>query len=225
MANPFYNVGSKSIDSELRDYEISSGQDYFILLSAPSNANVRIRLNENTAPQIPIKEFWQFKSKDVTRIYISADAVAGGSITWGQADGNLEIITNPTIDAIDSIGQMGITYAEQLDKVTNPYDMANSTRERYNMTASSTMGYALNSTLNCDAVMISIAAGPLNATSTSKGEVSIDGCRVLTSHCNMNNGLIAYPPPTLFEGVRGKSILIYGGHGMYCTVQEINYKV
>ena len=126
MKNVFYNVARQDITNGLTDFEISSGQDYFILLKAPANANVKVRLNSNTAPQIPIYEFWQFKSADVEKIYLSADAINGEYIEYGQADGNVEITTNPQIGSIDSLASVdsfGVNLLNSLDKIINPYEL------------------------------------------------------------------------------------------------------
>jgi len=108
--NIFYNVAKQDTSNGLKDFEVSSGQDYFILISAPANANVTVKLNSNTAPAIPIYEFWQFKSTDLEKLYISCDPVAG-ELIYGQADGNLEITTNPQIGSINSIAEIEDNFA------------------------------------------------------------------------------------------------------------------
>jgi len=209
----FYNVGSADISDGLIDYEISSGQDYFILLSAPSNANIQIRLNENTAPLIPIKEHWQFKSADVKKIFISSDAIAGGIIKWGQADGNLEITTNPTINQIDTISQMGVTFAEQMDKIVNPYDLENIEILQGNSNVASRTT-VLNTVLDCDKIVFSLNGG----ISANEGELIQDGRIELrigadivatTGGRNLANYAISKSQDiTQLEGVRGKTLTI-----------------
>jgi hypothetical protein len=121
----FYNIAQQNITEGLKDFEISSSQDYFIMLEAPTNANIRVKLNSVTAHEIPIKENWQFSSKDVNKMYLSCDPVEGAIIKYGQADGNLEIKPNPTINKIDlitNIGNFESPLLSQLDKIINPYD-------------------------------------------------------------------------------------------------------
>lgn len=179
--NAFYNVGSADISQGLQDFEISSGQDYFILLSAPSNANIHIRLNENTAPQIPIKEHWQFKSADVKKVFISADAISGESIKWGQADGNLEITTNPTINQIGSISQMGSTFLEQMDKIVNPYQMPTIITGEVD-TIAGARTKLLTKSLSCDKIIIDFCPVTYikNSFSTQHGNgtISLDGVNI-----------------------------------------------
>lgn len=121
----FYNVGTQTLDNGLNDIEIASGLDYLIILDAPANANIKIRLNENTAPQIPMKDGWQIETLEVDKIYLSCDAVVGGVITYGQADGNIKIQPNPTINAIEKIAEIESFSPALLASITsalNPYD-------------------------------------------------------------------------------------------------------
>lgn len=212
--NTFYNVGSADISQGLQDFEISSGQDYFILLSAPSNANVQIRLNENTAPQIPIKEHWQFKSADVKKIYISCEPIAGEIIKWGQADGNLEITTNPTINQIDTISTMGVTFAEQMDKIINPYDTLNPSILSAISNASGSLTTMIDTSLDCDKIIINLKGGiiPENDNSASNGLMMLYIDNVLVDTDGGRNDIdlaVCNPSKVLFlEGVRNKNIKI-----------------
>lgn len=107
----FYNVGKQNITNGLKNLEISSGQDYFILLDAPDDANITIRINNEFAPEIPIKVGYQVKSTNVSKIFLSCDSVLNGVITYGQADGNLVILPNPNVKNIESISKINDKFA------------------------------------------------------------------------------------------------------------------
>lgn len=115
----FYNVGKRNITNGLKDLEISSGQDYFILLEAPDNANITIKLNSEFAPAIPIKVGYQVKSINISKIFLSCDSILNESITYGQADGNLEILPNPNVKNISSITSILDKFAPKTVSSTN----------------------------------------------------------------------------------------------------------
>lgn len=206
----FYNVATIDISSGLVDHEISSGQDYFILLDAPTNANVTVKLNENTAPAIPIKEYWQFKSKDVQNIYLSCDAVSGESIKYGQADGNLEITTNPVINSIDTITSLTDVGASatNLDKIINPYEapvitIADNT--------SSTSADMINiSSLDCDKIRIKTMTESNGTNSYNTCYVELDGKKISINRSYLATGGWLQQLNDYFEieGVRGKSLVV-----------------
>lgn len=146
----FYNVGTQDISNGLRDFEISSSQDYFIILKAPTNANITIKLNSNDNHEIPLKDGWQISSKDVGKMYLSCDAIEGESITYGQSDGNLIITPNPTINAIDTItylNNLGTNVINQLEKIVNPYTLISDEKLYLNTQANTTI---FNAMLDCD---------------------------------------------------------------------------
>lgn len=149
MKDIFYNVAIQDISNGLKNFEISSAQDYFILLEAPTNANITVRLNSVTAHEIPIKENWQFESADVNKMFISCDPIEGAYIKYGQADGNLIIRPNPTINKIDTITNIdnfNDNLLTQLDKIINPY-----TKELLlNYSFSNNTGTYIYSTLSAD---------------------------------------------------------------------------
>lgn len=105
-----YNVFNLSLNNGLENHAISSGKDYIILLKAPVNANVRVRLNSNQGDLIPLKENYAIKASNVKEIFISADIVENQVITIGQSNSvdGFEIITAPTINSIEEIGKIKI---------------------------------------------------------------------------------------------------------------------
>lgn len=241
MSNIFYNVASQDISNGLTDFEVSSGQDYFILLSAPTNANVRVKLNSNTAPAIPIYEFWQFKSADLNKLYISADAVAGASITYGQADGNVEITTNPQIGSIDSITEVqkvsdfDTVLIDKLDKVINPYQSSTVT---YGESNSTSFVNILQKTITCDKIKINLTspANKINGYGYWGGIiVTIDGILITSNGVdifstsgtiNVKNSIIEFNT----ENLKNKTLKIdtYSANSSYYTsylLEEFNYKV
>ena len=230
MKNVFYNVARQDITNGLRDFEISSGQDYFILLKAPANANVKVRLNSNTAPQIPIYEFWQFKSADVEKIYLSADAINGEYIEYGQADGNVEITTNPQIGSIDSLASVdsfGANLLSSLDKIINPYEF--SKQDDYYAIATARTS-VLNTTLTCDKIHI-ISIFPIPTyTSHHSIEIFLDG-KILTSQGYYYGSGSVFTPVINLEltDVNGKTLQVYirsnGSYKCGVNIQEFNLKV
>lgn len=104
-----YNVVPLDITNGLNNREIASSFNYLMLLEAPSNANVRIRLNDNTADEIPLKANSSIQVSEVTKIFISADSVIDGRILIGQANTNqLKINPTPNIARIEEIAEFGI---------------------------------------------------------------------------------------------------------------------
>jgi hypothetical protein len=90
-----YNIFKLSIDNGLKSLQVGTAGDYILLLSAPALANVSIQLNENTADKIPLKAYHAINAKDTDTIFVSADAVAGETITLAQAptSGDFQMIT------------------------------------------------------------------------------------------------------------------------------------
>lgn len=104
-----YNIVPLDIKNGLKNHEIASGFNYLILLEAPSNANVTIKINDNTADEIPLKENGSIKVKNATRIYISCDSVYDGRLLIGQAQSTDLLITPPAnIGKISEISDFGV---------------------------------------------------------------------------------------------------------------------
>lgn len=104
-----YNIAKLSISDGLRNHPIPNGMGYLILLSAPPLANVTVRINDNTGDEIPLSELSAISVKNVNRMFISCNSLAGETITLGQAStkSDLEIITSPQIKDIEEIGKVG----------------------------------------------------------------------------------------------------------------------
>jgi hypothetical protein len=78
-----YNVITKNISEGLNDNEIQLGDgNYLMLQYDSSNANVRVRLNNNLNPQILLRQNSGIEAAGVQKIYVSCDKVEGGSITF-----------------------------------------------------------------------------------------------------------------------------------------------
>jgi hypothetical protein len=103
-----YNIVTLNLDDGQNNTPISSGMNYLLLLDAPAGANVRVRLNDNTADEIPLRENYAIKTSNINQIYISADIIPGGVIKIAQSNNSkdFEIITAPAIIDIDSINKL-----------------------------------------------------------------------------------------------------------------------
>lgn len=237
MKDIFYNVAIQDISNGLKNFEISSAQDYFILLEAPTNANITVRLNSVTAHEIPIKENWQFESADVNKMFISCDPIEGAYIKYGQADGNLIIRPNPTINKIDLINRVGMfesALLEQLDKIINQYDFENSTFLNGSSTAS-TETILLNSVCVHDKIIVSLTppfshGGVYGAYSRGYVFLKIDNKIVAYVGSSLNGGDLNFNSNFFeFEGIKGKNIQISArswdtNFESFYSIQQINRK-
>jgi hypothetical protein len=211
-----YNIIDKSINTALDNFEISGGKTYIILLEAPTGANVRIRLDDNTADEIPLDTNYGLKFSKATRIYVSSDAVSGQAIKIGVSDtttGEFEVLPSPTVDQIDTIGEVtelaGISTAlnTALDKIINPYQVPTITTGDTNSTSDITL---ISKTLTCDKIICFLAIDELTShydTVSTGITLYIDGHAV----CNTGKTIDAtgYSSSNItLEGVRGKALLI-----------------
>lgn len=80
-----YNIINLSIENALTAVPAGTAGGYIALLDAPTNANVRIHLNEQMADGIPLKPYHAIEANGIEKIFISANAVAGGTIKIIQA--------------------------------------------------------------------------------------------------------------------------------------------
>lgn len=222
----FYNTATFPITDGLADLELSSGADWFILLSCPTNANVRVKINSMTAHEIPVKEAWQIGSKNIHTIYISCDAVADEFITIGQHDGNLEVITNPKIDKLDSITliqSFSDKLLTDLDKITNPYVL--SSRNSYSTASTSITTYLNIANLDCDKLRIILFCA--NASSQeSASYVNLNGTNItgVRSFTTASYSVPNYHREIILENVRGLPLVITGVSGAVATVEKYNLK-
>lgn len=215
-----YNIIDKSINTALDNFEISGGKTYIILLEAPTGANVRIRLDDNTADEIPLDTNYGLKFSKATRIYVSADAVSGQAIKIGVSDtttGEFEVLPSPTVDQIDTIGEVttlaGISTAlnTALDKIINPYLTPTITQ---GSTTSTSLTTLLNKTLTCNKIRFILSS--TNNSTPNYIELLIDGVKVdFCGWHSRGSGASGYfHTPTqnqkIIENVNGKTILIRG---------------
>ncbi|PLY11385.1 MAG: hypothetical protein C0626_02105 [Arcobacter sp.] len=210
-----YNMVPLSINNGLDNKKIAGSFDYIILMKAPANANVRIRLNDNTASEIPLNVNFAISAKDVTEIFVSADVVEDGAILIGQSDTieNFQILTSPVVSQIDTIGSVaevtGFSSAllTALDKISNPYDFKEIIKGNYNLSPFSTL---LDTTLDCDRVDIILSSSNLGHSTVAYTSIycEIDGAVVakelISNIYSINDVVISLP------NVRGMNIKVKG---------------
>lgn len=85
-----YNTIRLSIDKGLSDVKCGTAGDYVMLLDAPAIANVRVKLNDQSSDEIPLKTYHSIEAKGIDVIYVSADAIENETITIVQAKSSNE---------------------------------------------------------------------------------------------------------------------------------------
>lgn len=167
-----YNIINIPIDQAINNKYIASGITYLILLDAPPNANVRIKIGAETRDEIPLPLLYtiEFDKSINTNIYLSCDAVAGGSIKIGVCNdehSKVKIIPNPLIQSIQTIGDIAnVNNVALLDdispaletklaRVSSPYDLVNINKSSFQqdvvIDSADTISYA---SLDCDMIKI-----------------------------------------------------------------------
>ena len=149
-----YNVFDLDISNGLHNFPVASGKNYFILLDAPFNANVRVKLDDNSADDIPLQKDFAIEMRGNTEIYVSADAVPGAKIKIGQSSSvqDFHIITSPSLHSV--IANFGADALKQLDKIVNPYRLSGTIQgsSEYNSETS-----LLNLVLDCDKIVLNLS--------------------------------------------------------------------
>ncbi len=149
-----YNVFDLDISNGLHNFPISAGRNYLILLDAPFDANVRVKLNDNNADDIPIKKDFAIEMSGNTEIYISADPIPGAKIKIGQSSSakDFHIITSASLHSI--ISNFGNDALAQLDKIINPYQLTGTIQgsSTYNTQTS-----LINIVLDCDKIILNLS--------------------------------------------------------------------
>lgn len=122
------NIFTLDISNGLRDHEVGAGE-YLLLIDAPPLANVTVKPNSQFgATGIPLKSGHDVRSrKEVNKWFISADAVAGGTIKILMSDSEepLTINTVPSdvnVSEIGSLAALGASALSAIDKIINPYN-------------------------------------------------------------------------------------------------------
>lgn len=226
------NIFTLDISNGLRDHEVGAGE-YLLLIDAPPLANVTVKPNSQFgATGIPLKSGHDVRSrKEVNKWFISADAVAGGTIKilMSDSDEPLTINTVPSdvnVSEIGSIAAFGAAALAQLDKSANPYNISST------YSVSSTVGALvtlLNKTLSCDAIDISFSCGVAPQGNSPEIKILINGA-IVALQSTQN---VAYESSSRVEhislyGVNGKTIMITGGNvaGYYrfATITEKTLK-
>lgn len=147
------NIFTLDISNGLRDHEVGAGE-YLLLIDAPPLANVTVKPNSQFgATGIPLKSGHDVRSrKEVNKWFISADAVAGGTIKilMSDSDEPLTINTVPSdvnVSEIGSLAAFGAAALAQLDKAINPYELGVLSGGTTSFVGTTTL---LNKTLTCD---------------------------------------------------------------------------
>lgn len=103
-----YNVINLSIENGLNTVPIGTAGGYISVLEAPTNANIRIHLNDQMADGIPLKAYHSIEAENINKIFVSADAVSGGTIKILQASQSKDFklimpASNVNVDTITKI--------------------------------------------------------------------------------------------------------------------------
>ncbi len=215
-----YNIVDLSIDGGLDRKPIASGKNYLILLEAPANANVRIRFDDNTADEIPLDTNYAIETKEVTRVYVSADDVTGGSIKIGQSASadDFKILTAPVIDSIGAIAEVTEVNSildfdsillDKLDKIANPYEQPTFLYAGTNSGSQTTL---IEKILTCDKITVILnVSRKTDANNRFDGLIyaEIDGQFIASAgeNGNGNGNPIQY---FTLENINGKTLKIRG---------------
>jgi hypothetical protein len=120
MENLYYNVIELNISNGLKDevVDIIGDGNYLILQYAPSDANVKVRLNNNFNPQILLKANSGIEAVNTKKIFISCNAIAGATITFIHSKSSAEFRYIPPIAGKLDIGTVDtIKLVEELNVV------------------------------------------------------------------------------------------------------------
>jgi hypothetical protein len=131
MENLYYNVIKINISSGLNDeaIEIIGDGNYLILQYAPPNADVKIRLNNNFNPQILLYPNSGVEAAETKKIYVTANAIEGGQITFlhSKSSGDFRyippIMGKLDIGTVDSIKSLEKVESTVDVKVMNGFDI------------------------------------------------------------------------------------------------------
>lgn len=149
--NPIRMDTTTAISNEQR----GNDGDYIILASSPAGSNVRIRLNDNTGPEIEMHNRYAVRAKGINRFFVTADAVAGGEIIFYQSDSieDFELITPP--QAVEEVASLGADALTQLDKIMNPYNSTSTLVE----SSATTLTTILSKVLTVDKIELFLDSG------------------------------------------------------------------
>jgi len=132
MVTKPYNIFELDISNGLKALPVGTAGGYISLLEAPTNAHVKIHLNEREADGIPLKAYHAIEATNIEQIFVTADAVADEKITIVQSihSDSFKMITPASDVNVDEVTQIvkpvenGIYTTDalaQLDKIMNPY--------------------------------------------------------------------------------------------------------
>lgn len=109
-----YNIITLDISNGLEKYECGTGGGYIVLISADPRANVSIALNDNDADDIPVKPYHGITASNVTKLYVSCNAVLGEKIKILQASSIKEVALLYTSSPTDFERSINKYYSSQV---------------------------------------------------------------------------------------------------------------
>lgn len=226
MAPP-YNRIQMSIENGLKRATLGTMGGYIQLLESPPGANVRIHINEKNSDGIPLKNYHAIEADDIERVFVSADAVANGSIVFLQSSKQKFRLITPASDInVDEVGSYSDVALTALDKIFNRF----LTPEFLSLN-SSTNGTTqiLNKLLDSDKIMLTPFFPSPYSIQVQEIGIYLDG-EEAGSWLSFYNGQ-SYTAPSqqlIFEGVKGKTLSIYmntqAGYKISCSLQEYTLK-
>jgi hypothetical protein len=174
-----YNVIKLDITNGLEDRNISLGAGNYLILQY-SPVEIKIRINQNTNPQIVLKQNSGIEYNRIDKVYITCNAVLGGEIvllhgdssnnfryiapTYGKIDvGTMdEVLFIRDINNVNSIQSFSETLKQDICKIVNKYKFINKATgsviakdNPYTVTTN-----VFEETLKNDKVIIDIGARP-----------------------------------------------------------------
>jgi hypothetical protein len=126
-----YSVIKKKIDGGLNDavVDIVGQGNYFILQYAPSNAEVKIRINNNLNPQILLMANSGFEAINTKKLFISTNKDAVGEITIIQSKSSEHFRYIPpvagkfdigTVDSVKNVESVNILHTvKNIENILN----------------------------------------------------------------------------------------------------------
>lgn len=100
-----YNICTLDISNGLDNEALASSNNFIQLIEAPPNAKVTLRLNDNTADEILLREGFSIEAQDINRIYCSCNAVNGGKIkiALSKSSDSFKINPIPSLEFSDEV--------------------------------------------------------------------------------------------------------------------------
>ena len=175
-----YNISHVPIKEGARDYELAASKDYLILLSSPAGANVTVKLNDNTAAEIPLLENFALECKDVSRIYINCNAVdTDEMLLFGQSatSDDFKIFTAPVVKDIQSISELAtVKTVKKVNEIGSIKDIENINKLATIENFSSALISKLDKIINPYEEKTLLNYSTKNGSASEKGVLTINNC-------------------------------------------------